>query len=352
MKCAGYLAFTDLPKYESGPAAEEGTAAGEYLQAMLEQKTLTPVVSTHAKNGVAFDNDMKFHITPIAEEILSKAESEVLCETEVVLQTASGIQVKGHSDATYIRDGKLYIDDLKYGWKIVDVHQNWQLLAYAIGEVIRRQRVFDSIVMRIHQPRPHHEDGVTREWEISYEELIGFKNQIEARCAQIASGDRELVTGSHCKYCEAASHACPAFNRAYQSSIDYVLSDFKQDDINEKVISFQLDQLDRVSEILKIKKDSLVQLANDRIKRGGIIPGWTTEQSFGDRKWKAGISPDAIEMMTGRKIVKQEILSPAQAEKMGVSKELMKSLVDRHFVGVKLVRGDAGRKADKIFNNK
>lgn len=352
MKCFGPLNMKDLPEYESGAPAMEGTAAGEMLQAMLEQRTIVPQIGKHASNGVAFDDDMIFHVTPIASEILKNAQSEILCETEVNIVTRSGVQIKGHSDVTYIRDGKLYVDDLKYGWGIVDVKENWQLLAYAIGEVMRRGQVFPSIVLRIHQPRPHHEDGSTREWEITYEELLQRFEVLEARCDQIAAGSRELVTGNHCKYCPAASHACPAFNRAYHAGVDYILSDFKQDDINESEIAFQLDQLQRISDVLKVKKDSIEQLANYRIKEGAIIPGWMTEQKLGDRKWKSSISPQAIEVMTGKKIVKETILSPAQAEKLGVPKDLVKTLVDRHLMGVTLVKKDAGKLADKIFNNK
>lgn len=351
MKCAGSISFIDLPEYESGVPAQEGTAAGELLQAMLEQRNLAPVVGTHAKNGFPFDADMKFHVTPIAEDILTRASGGVLCETEVTIYSTNAV-VKGHSDANFVSDGKLYVDDLKYGWKIVEVKENWQLLAYAIGEVIRRQQVFDTIVLRIHQPRQHHEDGSTRTWELSYNELMSYYDKLLARLEVLASGSKELVTGPHCKYCPAAGHACPAFNRAYHSALDYVMSDFKQDDITEETLAFQLNQLDRANDILKIKKDSLSDLANYRIKGGSIIPGWMSQESFGHRKWKPGVTPEVIKMLTGKNIIKEEMLSPAQAEKLGVPKDLVKNYSESYFAGMKLVKGDSGKLADKIFNNK
>lgn len=345
MTCAGSLFFEDLPKSPTNAAAEEGTAAGEYLERLLTGRP----IPTHAENGVALDDDMKFYATTIAEEIKSKAKSEILCEQKIDWQTRSGIWIKGKYDASFDDKKVLYIDDMKYGWVHVEVKENWQLLGYAIGEVIRRQQAFDRIILRIHQPRPHHEDGPTREWEITYEQLLDYKEKIEARMEKIAGGFAELVTGPKCKYCPAAASACTAFNRAFYSGVDHILSDFKQDDINEKEISFQLSLLDRITDIMKIKQDSIKQLAVDKIKNGAIIPGYMCESSYGDRTWKPNISPTVIETLTGKKIVESVMLSPAKAEKMGVPKELVKNFVDRKFLGQKLVRKDSTKLAEKFF---
>lgn len=350
MTCAGSLFFENLPEQETNVAASEGTAAGEYLEHLLVGDD--EPIPTHAKNGVAFDADMKFYAGQVAEEIKSKAWSRVLCEQSIDWQTRSGIWIKGQYDASYVHDGKLYIDDLKYGWVHVEVKENWQLLGYAIGEVIRRGEAFERIVLRIHQPRPHHEDGPTREWEITYDQLLTYKEQIETRMDQIAGGFAELVTSKKCKYCPAAPSACTAFNRSVFHGIDYTLSHFQQDNIDDKEISFQLDLLDRVTEVLKIKTDSIKQLAVSRMKGGAIIPGYMCEESYGDRKWKKEISPAVIETITGIKIVETIMLSPAKAEKLGVSKELVKGFVDRHFLGQKLVKKDANKLGDMIFGKK
>lgn len=348
MTCAGSLRFEDLPEQETNDAAKEGTAAGELLAHLL----LGTPVPTHATNGVPFDDDMKFFVQEPFKDIISKSR-EILCETPINWTTRSGIVIKGSYDVSFTHNNTLYIDDLKYGWGIVDVKENWQLLGYAIGEVIRRQQSFARIVMRIHQPRPHHEDGPTREWVISYEQLLDYKEQIEDRMDQINAGLSELVTGPKCKYCPAAANsACTAFNRAVFHGVDYILSEFKQDSINDKEISFQLEMFDRIAEIMKIKKGSLEQLAVSRIKSGSIIPNYMAEASYGDRKWKPGISPKVIETLTGIKIVESTMLSPAKAEKLGVPKELIKTYVDRHFIGQKLVRKDSSELGNKIFGKK
>lgn len=347
MVCAGFLAFTDLPVQESSPQAEEGTAAGEWFAHLL----LGTSPGTHAKNGVQFDTDMDFFTRPLAQEIHDTKQSEVKCEQRIDWQTRSGIWIRGSYDASYIRDGKLYIDDLKYGWGIVEVFENWQLLAYAIGEMMRRQMIFDKIVMRILQPRPHHEDGEIRSWEISYEQLLQYKEKIEQRMMSIAQGNRDLVTSDKCKYCPAAAEKCPAINKAFYRGIE-VIHDFVEDSLSEKEISFQLDLIARVGDVLKVKQDSLKSLAVDRLRNGKLIPNYSTETSYGDRKWKPEVTPDIVEAMTGKKIVEQVLLSPAKAEKAGVPREFVNAMVDRQFLGQKLVRKSSSDQAEKVFGNK
>ncbi len=343
MVCAGSLFFKDLPPEETNSAAEEGTAAGEYLRLILEGKP----IPTHASNKIQFDSDMEFFTRPIANKIIADTQSPILCEQRIDWKTRSGITIQGSYDISYVMDGNLHVEDLKYGWGLVEVNDNWQLLGYAIGEVIRQGKAFPKIILRIHQPRPHHEDGPTRTWELTYAELLEYKEKIELRMEKIANGYQDLTTSPKCKYCPAAV-ACPAISKAFYRGIE-VVHDFIQDNLSDQELSFQLDLIARVSEVLKIKNDSIKALAIDRIKGGKIIPNYVTEASYGDRKWKKDISPEVIETMTGKKVVKQEMLSPAQAEKAGVPKDFVAALVERHFVGNKVVRKDSTAIGNKIF---
>lgn len=347
MTCAGSLFFTDLPPQEKNPAAEEGTAAGELLRHYLEKPNMES--GTHASNGVAFDDDMRFFCKPIADEIFANAGSEILCEQRIDWQTRSGIWIRGQYDVSYIgKDGALYVDDLKYGWGIVEPKENWQLIGYAVGEVLRRGRAFDKIVLRIHQPRPHHEDGPVRAWSLTYKELIDYKEKIEARMSAIANGLRELVTSPKCKYCPAAAEACPAIGKQMHYAIEYA-QEFVQDKLSEVGVARQLEIIERFQEVLKIKYDSLKDLAVNRIKSGKIIPGYVTEANYGDRKWKRDIDPAAIEMLTGKVITEKVMLSPAKTEKLGVPKDFVNALVERPFLGQKLKKKDASSIGDKIF---
>jgi len=343
MTCAGSLFFKDLPDEESSDAAREGTAAGELLERILTGQD----IGTHARNDYPFDEDMMFYTKPIAQQIIDNAQSEINCEKRIDWQTRSGIWIRGQFDISYIANGNLHIEDLKYGWGPVEVFENWQLLGYAIGEVMRRQMFFDKIVMRIHQPRPHHEDGPTRTWTLTYNELLGYKERIEKRTDEIAAGDKTLVTSPKCKYCPAAV-ACPAMSKAFYRGVE-IVHEFVQDNIDDKELSFQLDLVTRVSELIKIKSDSLKALAVDRLKKGAIIPNYVTEPSYGDRKWQKKVNPEMMQILSGFDLIEKNMMSPAKAEKLGVPKDLVNALVDRHFLGLKIVKRNPNSLGEKIF---
>jgi hypothetical protein len=346
MVCAGYV-YLDVEEPEAGDPAKEGTAAGEHLQLLLEGKPIPSVAS----NGVYFDDDMKFYTTPIAQDILNRAKSQVLCEVRIDWQTRSGIWIRGQYDAAFVDErGYLCIEDLKYGWGIVEVKENWQLIGYAIGEVIRRGQAFEYISFKIHQPRPHHEDGSSREWLIPYTTLLEYKEKIEKRMEEIANGRKDFQTSDKCKYCKGVAEACPAFSRLFYRALE-VSMEFVQDSLTNEEISRQLDQVKRAEEVIKIKADSLVELGSSRIKQGGIIPGYIQTTKYSNREWKPGISPESIRLMTGKDIVEKSMMSPAKAEKLGISKELVKQLSQSRMAGVKLEKKNGSDVGNKIFGN-
>jgi len=355
MKCPGFAQMTDTLPNLSNPAAEEGTAAGELLQAMLEQRSLKPNVTGVAKNGVRFDSDMYFHLGPIAQEILDK-NVMISCEERVDWVPAQGVAIRGQFDISYIVGDTLYIEDLKYGWKIVDVKENWQLIGYVIGKQIQmtyaKLEVPKYVSFTIHQPRPHHEEGRSRTVVLNRDEITKYYYDICDRMKQIAAGSRELITGSHCKYCPAAANRCPAISRSMYNGIAEVMYDFKQDDLTEAEIAEQLRLLEDVSSLVKIKQDSLNDLACMKIKSGATIPGYGVEDKLGDRSWKSDVTPEAIEVLTGLRIVEQVIMSPAKAEKLGVDKKLVKDLVERRSTGFKCVKKDFNKDAEKVFGKK
>jgi hypothetical protein len=347
MVCAGFM-HLQFPEVDTDTVFnKEGTAAGEYF----EKKLLGEEIPVIANNGVHIDDDMKFYIDPIVQDVMSRnaVDSAILCEVKINWQTQVGVWIKGRPDVSFVdHEGTLCVEDLKYGFGIVEVEENWQLIGYAIGEVIRRGRAFDKISLTIHQPRAHHEDGSSRTWVITYQQLCDYKKQIEDRMNEIVNGNKELTTSKHCKYCPGAAEACPAFNRLFHRALE-VSTDFHQDSINNDELSKQLDHIKRAEEVLKIKQDSLVELATMRIKQGGIIPGYVQTQRFSNRKWKSGVTPEAIKLMTGKDITERTIMTPGKAQKAGVHKDLINQLAEKHFIGVKLEKKSAKELADNVF---
>lgn len=341
MVCTGSL-FLTTPEKPAGEDAANGTAFGELVRHLQMRTDPLPLM---ASNSVYFDDEMHFYAPLIASKLPANATSEV----KVGWKTNAGIFVGGSYDFSYHTEDTLYIEDVKYGYGIVEATENWQLLVYAIGEVIRLNKYFPYIVLKIHQPRPFHEQGPTREWKLSYAELLEYKEKIERQAMRIAQGEKEFVTSEKCKYCPGAAFECSAFNRAFNNCVDVVLNDTLAHDISESEIAAQLDVMERVKDIFKIKKDAVEELAKQRIANGKALPGYMVKPINGHREWKKGVTPESIKALCGIDITKREVLSPAQAEQAGVPEVLMTHFAQSPIKGQKLVKQDIGKIADKLF---
>ena len=349
MQCLGFLSLENLLVEEAGQPAKDGTACGELLSEMIRQRTDTPNIGTTASNGTFLDQDMWFYARDTYNTILQRAQgNRIETEERIDWMTPAGIKIRGQFDISFVVGNTLYIEDLKYGYGIVDVKENWQLIGYAIGKVFQRKQHISHIHFTIHQPRPYHEDGRVRDWVITVDELTGYYLKICERMQAYINGDRTLVTGKSCKYCPGAS-VCPALNRSANSAMDTVLGEWNEKTLTNEEVAEQYELLQRAHELLELRLKSVEQLAINRIQNNQIIPGYAFEMTYGDRKWKSNVTAESVHALTGVSVLKTEMLSPNQAEKAGVSKKLTAALTEKPAKGTKLVKKDLSAEANKVL---
>jgi hypothetical protein len=117
------------------------------------------------------------------------------------------------------------------------------------------------------------------------------------------------------------------------------------EDINKMLVMF-----DRVNELIKIKYESLQNLAIGKLQKNEVIGDYSYEPKYGDRTWKDGVSVESIKAMTGIDISKNDIMSPNQAERAGLSKKYTAALTFKKNTGVKLVKSsNTLKKAQEVF---
>ena len=353
MQCLGYLSLENLVNEEAGQPAKDGTAVGELLSEMIRQRTDSPKIGTTASNGTFLDQYMWFYARDTYNTILQRAQGNLIeTEERIDWMTPAGIKIRGQFDISFVVGNTLYIEDLKYGFGIVDVKDNWQLIGYAIGQAQRLQNMHgylpEFVSLTIHQPRPYHEDGRVRTFWFPVSELINYYNQICERMQAYVSGARTLETGKACKYSNAGS-TCPALNRSANKAMDTVLTEWNEKPLTNEEVAEQYELLQRAHELLELRLKSVEQLAISRIQANQIVPGYAFEMSYGDRKWKSNVTPESIQALTGVNVIKTEMLSPNQAEKAGVNKKLTAALTEKPAKGVKLVKKDIAAEAMNIL---
>lgn len=231
----------------------------------------------------------------------------------------------------------LTIDDYKSGHRIVEPYMNWTLIWHAIGYVLRNQVQPEIITLRIHQPRPYHPNGTLREWSFTYEQLLGFYAQIDAR---LSNPVNELLTGlDHCAKCHALA-LCPAARQASMNAIDATTLAF-DDSLPKDVLTFELETLRQAQSAIDNRAKALEELISYRIKTGEVFQGWALERRLGQRRWKPGMTGRFLSIAAGVDLSKDDLVTPAEAERRGMSKQAIEALVDRPLLDPKLKRIDA-----------
>lgn len=345
IQCIGSrLMPSPVPDSGSAEARSEGNAAHWLAEQMFAGATVGAGATAH--NGYVITDDMVEHVSNYVDALDC---GEMEADTSY---SGQGWEVRGRADHLKFREGgdtalhTLTIDDFKYGWRLVEPRENWTLLSHGIGWVIRNERAPDRIILRIHQPRPYHPDGPLREWSCSYEELMGYYHRINERLTHASD---ELQTGPACAKCPARFD-CRTLDAAIYNAIDVAGVVF-DDTLPKHVITEQYALFERAEQMIKIGKEAREELISHRIKHGEVFEGYSLERRYGHKKWKPGLTGKMLSLASGVDLVKDGLVTPAEAIRRGVPKEAVEKLVDRPMLDPKLKRIDADAKARAVFGN-
>lgn len=322
---------------------DEGNAAHWLAEQMFNGAQVG--AGSVAPNGYVITDDMVEHVSSYVSA-LDCGEMEV--DTSY---SGASWEVRGRADHLKFREGGgsalhvLTIDDFKYGWRLVSPERNYTLMSHAIGYIVRTQQRPDRIALRIHQPRPYHPDGPLREWSCSFEELMGFYSQIDARLSNPT--DELLTSVEHCAKCHALA-TCPAARAASMNAIDAADLVFS-DDLPKPVLTSEMETLRLAVAMIEARRDAIEELITHRIKAGDVFDGYLLERRYGQRRWKPGLGGATLSALAGVDLSKDGIVTPAEAERRGVSKEAVAALTDRPLLDPKLKAVDVDARARATF---
>lgn len=329
------------PDYDTA-ARDEGNAADWLAEQIFVGHNFG--AGTKAPNGWIVTDDMVEYVRLYTDRLKPTGAVQVVTNF-----SGQGWQVNGRAD--YIEydtsNRTLIVQDLKYGWGLVSPVENYTLIAHAIGWCINNSVSPDRIVFRIVQPRPYHSDGPIREWSCSYDDLQKYFVRIADTLREPSNA---LVSGvEQCGKCHAR-YDCPAFDRSAWNAMDVMLSAF-QDDMPNEVLAYEHEAFEYAEQIIKTKLAAVEELMTYRITAGQVISGYQLKQRQGQRAWLPGLSGAALSAAAGIDLTKDGLVTPAEAERRGVSKSVVTSLTSRPMIGVKLERIDADAVARRMFRN-
>lgn len=203
--CPGSVELSRLyPEQPEGAAAREGTEAHTCLELLLKNG-VHKMLSTEAFLRNHHPTAMVLDASWAAQEIwkLKPKNATLLAETRSELFHIDP-EMHGTSDAVIYEDfGLLHVIDFKYGRMPVDVHQNPQLIAYAIGVAHRFDYNFSHVICTVIQPRANHGQGPVRSWETTIPVILEWADKFKLGIQLAKSRTPPFQSGEHCFFCPA-----------------------------------------------------------------------------------------------------------------------------------------------------
>jgi hypothetical protein len=344
MQCNGSVVMpASFPAIDFDTSARDEGAAAHFMAAAVfrNEFSIEEIVDRKAPNGYYMSAEMAEYV---AQYLMALDCGEVEVDTSFQL---GNVRINARADHIKYRaeTATLTVDDLKYGFTPVEPEMHWTLIAHAFGYVFRtKQCAPEWYVFRIHQPRPYHRDGKTREWRVSARDMEALYKQLHDTLNNLRD---ELQTGPLCRKCPALA-TCPAARAASMNAIDCTGLPYSDDMAND-ALSYELDLLNQAQSTLKSRLEAMQNLALHRLKHGQIIDNYASETGYGNRAWKEGFNADILSTMTGKELRKPGVVTPAQAERLGVPEAVVQSLTYRPTTGVKLVRETASKRAQRLL---
>lgn len=334
-KCAAYPSFAaQYPEPPETDEAREGTCAAWLAQVCLTGDASSPfdLVGRSHKNGWLVTEEMAADITGYVS-LIHKRGGTTSCENEVRL--SSDPDIAGTLDISATRSDKpvLYVDDLKYGRKIVEVRGNTQLIIYAAAELRKYPAgTFNLVQLGVYQPRAFHPHGTYRKWVIDVADLVARADAI-IEAGRRCNEDKPLATpGAWCDHCPALTRCAAAAATGYAAMA--LVQSIEHRDMTALELSHELTFLSWAEDIISARRKAVTAEGEARAKREHI-PGYHMQQGQGNRV----LTVDAgwISFLTGIDATVTKPATPAELLRRGVVAALVDAVSHRPALKMKLV---------------
>jgi hypothetical protein len=244
----------------------------------------------------------------------------------------------------------LKVVDYKYGYRHVEVFENPQLIAYALGVQERLQLAWETpVCLTIVQPRAFHHEGPVREWRtldnrpLMLADLYRYAvTVIVPAVVEALSESPRTISGPHCVDCRANAD-CGTYRRSISNVLQYV-GKAEPDAMTPAAVGVELRLVKWALKMLEGRYDGLRARAEASINAGQQVPFWRYAPVEGRRTWNKDTPIQhlvAMGHMLGVDVRKpQQLVTPTQAIKAGIDEATVKLYSHRPSGGMKLIPDD------------
>lgn len=304
---------------------EEGTACHWAAHGLSQGHAV--VEGMTAPNGVEIDDEMLDacamwlgEVRSWGPDVIPLFEHPVHCRR--IHQECGGVtDACGYSPS----QRTVFIGDLKYGFRFVDVHDNWQLICYFAG-VLDQFGLSDMdtfVEFVIVQPRSYHREGPIRRVRMRSFDVRAQINQLRAAAehalgvpdANSIHGVPTLTVNDGCSRC-SARHRCSAVQNAALQVLDDAYAATPHD-LSFAAAEDELRRLQWAKSILTARITGLETQVAHEMRRGAISKHFALDAKAGREVWKEGMVEQAstAAQLMGISITKpQSYITPTQAK--------------------------------------
>lgn len=313
INCPGSVALAaQMPPKPSSKYADEGTLLHDVISDLLQFDAGVSEYIGRSYNGVELTQDLiDSKITP-ALGALNEIDPDMVMDIEVECNVSYGEFIPGAFGSVDLI-GRLGNRTIVLDWKFGDgvpvpAENNKQLLFYAAAarRTLDTRWAFegtDEIELIIVQP-PH-----IRRWVATFETLDRFEVDLLRAVKLAQRPDAPIASGEHCRWC-AAKPICPVVNGEIDRMNRVAIQNLSSDEIGEllaKADTFE-------TWIKDLRAVAFNMLENDKPVTGYKLVAkratrqWVDEDEAADRLLSFGLPEEEI--------IRTELISPAQAEKV------------------------------------
>lgn len=185
--------------------------------------------------------------------------------------------------------GTLWVADLKFGYRPVEVWRNSQLIVYAwtlVCEATKQGHAPQMVELCIVQPRCPHRDGTTRTWRVSLPELAELAATLAAAARAATAPNPPCTPGPQCHNC-AAAYGCRALQAAagHAMEVSYDATPFVLNDVQ---LGYELVKLQAAQAHIENRINGLSTQAESLIRKGTRVPGYELGRRATRWRWQDG----------------------------------------------------------------
>ncbi|AOZ65401.1 DUF2800 domain-containing protein [Klebsiella pneumoniae] len=336
----------------------EGRAAHEVAQKLFKNEPFSGLVGSLSKDGIIITDELFDAAREYFNEVWGYCNTHGRVHD---LHVEEVCPVPGYGDWYCIPDAWVYVPevkvlrvwDAKFGHRIVDPFENWQLLIEAFSICEQFQSPPGIIELVIVQPRGFSSEGTVRKWVLTYDELCAYRQQVNETMPRVLDATPMCTSGPHCLDCSARAH-CDTLKQQSYAGVDYVQS-LQTHNLSGHALGVELRLLQRAQEMIKMRLSGLEEQALHEIKQGQHVTFYTAKTTYGRKRWKKDVPVDQVIMMgdlLGQNLRKpQELDTPAQCIKKGIDPSVIEQYAETPVTGVKLEQVDE-RVIKNVFSRK